>query len=116
MKSMKLTDVTFKTTNDQMGINSSSSVDPNVLKEEGPAYPFGLRLCLDSDVVKALGIEGVSVGMKMKMEAMVEVCSVSMSESKEYGKKVYVDLQIVEMELEKPKADAAKKLYEESEA
>lgn len=71
---------------------------------------------MDSDVVKALGIEGVSVGMKMKMEAMVEVCSVSMSESKEYGKKVYVDLQIVEMELEKPKADAAKKLYEESEA
>jgi hypothetical protein len=115
MKSMKLTDITFKTTNEQMGINSSST-SPSVIKEEGPAYPYGLRLCLDSDVVKALGIEGVEVGKKMKMEAMVEVCSVSMSESKEYGKKVYVDLQIVEMELEKPKGDPAKKLYEDSEA
>lgn len=120
MKSMKLKDVTFKTTNEQMGINYGSSTSPAVMseekEEEGPEYPYGLRLCLDSDVVKALGFEELpAVGKQMKMLALVEVCSASMSETKEYGKKMYIDLQIVEMELEKEKQDPAKKLYEDSE-
>jgi hypothetical protein len=114
MKSMMLKDITFKTTSEQAGVNVGSSVSPAVLKEDGPQYPYGLMLCLDAEVVKALGIEDAVVGKKMKMEAMVEVCSVNMSESKEYGKKVYVNLQIVEMELEKEKADPVKKLYEDS--
>jgi len=119
MKSMKLKDVTFKSTNEQMGINNGSSVSPKVMEGdsyEQPEYPYGLRICLDSDVLKALGFtELPAVGTKLEMEAMVEVCSASMTESKEYGKKLYMDLQIVEMELEKSKEDPAKKLYEDSE-
>lgn len=115
MKSMKLKDITFKTTNEQMGINSSST-SPSVIKEEGPAYPYGLRLCLDHDTIAALGFKDLpEVGHKMKLVAMVEVCSTNESESKEYGKKMYMDLQIVEMELDKPKADPASKLYEDKE-
>ena len=94
MKSMKLKEITFKTTNEQMGINYGSSTSPAVMseeKEEGPEYPYGLRICLDSDVVKALGFEELpAVGKQMKMLALVEVCSASMSETKEYGKKIVI--------------------------
>lgn len=116
MKSMKLKDITFKTTDEQMGINYGSSTNPAVVKSDEPMYPYGLRLCLDSDVVKALGLSELPpVGKQMKMLAKVEVCSASVTDTKEYGKKMYMDLQIVEMELEKEKEDPAKKLYEDSE-
>jgi hypothetical protein len=117
MKSMKLKEITFKTTNEQMGINNGSSLNPAVIGEkqiDGPQYPYGLRLCLDNDVIKALGFKDLpEVGQVMDLKAKVEVCSTNESESKEYGLKMYMDLQIVEMEIGKPKADPASKLYAE---
>lgn len=114
---MKLKDITFKTTSEQAGVNVGSSVNPAVIgeqKEEGPQYPYGLRICLDSDVILALGLKDLpSVGSLLEMKAKVEVCSTNESESKEYGKKMYMDLQIVEMELGKKKKDPASSLYEQ---
>lgn len=93
MKSMKieypLRDVTFS--------ENSSDFRPN---GDLPEYPYGLRLCLDNDTLKKLGILKVPpVGSKMKLEAMVEVCSTSSYDTKEKGIINSMDLQICEMSL-----------------
>lgn len=110
MKPMKieypLRDVTFE--------ENSSDFRPNADK---PEYPYGLRLCLDNDTLKKLGITKVSaVGSKMKLNALVEVCSTSAYETKENGMMQTMDLQIVEMGLSGNKKEIdPSKLYESKE-
>lgn len=111
MKSMKieypLKDVTFE--------ENSSDFRP---KADLPEYPYGLRLCLDNDTLKKLGINKVpAVGSKMKLMAMVEVCSTSAYETKENGMMQTMDLQIVEMSLSGNKKEIdPSKLYSSSES
>lgn len=92
MKSMKieypLRDVTFS--------EKSSDFRPH---GDLPEYPYGLRLCLDNDTIKKLGVKVPNVGSKMKLMAMVEVCSTSSFNTKESGMMQTMDLQIVEMSL-----------------
>lgn len=91
---------------------------PVPVSPDQPMYPYGLRICLNNDVLKMLGIKDLpGVGEKMKLEAIVEVCSVSQYESKDGGPNLNMDLQIVEMGIESgKKTDAGKKLYGDSEA
>lgn len=94
LKSMKinypLKDVTFS--------ENSSDFRPNASL---PEYPYGLRLCLDDKALKMLGIAKVpEVGSKMKLNAVVEVCSTSAYETKESGLCQSMDLQITDMSLD----------------
>jgi len=99
----------------QVEVKQQMMASPSV---DQPMYPYGLRICLNNDVLKMLGIKDLpGVGEKMKLEAVVEVCSVSQYESKDGGPNLNMDLQIVEMGIESgKKADAGKKLYGDSEA
>jgi len=76
-------------------------------------YPYGLKICIDYESMEKLGIKELpAVGATMKIQAVVEVCGISMHETKDHECKS-IDLQIVEMGVEGKKVDVAKKLYGE---
>lgn len=112
MKSTKLTDVTFKNSAKNMGIN----LDEGKVQEQKPEYHYGLRICLNEEMIKMMGFKELpEVGEVLKMHALVEVCSRSDSESKESGQNRTLDLQITEMEIEqKSKKDLVKALYDKN--
>lgn len=67
---------------------------------EAPKYPYGLRLYLDDEVVKKLGISELpSIDQTMMVVARVKV--VGVSSDKQYGdiQKDCIQLQITDMEL-----------------
>lgn len=90
--------------------NLKSEHMPMACSPSEPEYPYGLRLCLTPEVVKALGFTDLpEVGKKMKLEAMVEVCRTEKTDTKE-GQRLYMDLQITDLDLG-GKKDPGKKLY-----
>lgn len=105
MKSMKieypLKDVTF----------AENSADFNPVAQK-PTYPMGLRICLNHEALKMLGISKLpELGSVLKMLASVEVISKN-EYVNEQEKEIYLnmDLQITEMELstQKKEVDASK--------
>lgn len=67
---------------------------------DGPKYPYGLRLCLDSDTLEKLGLDSLPpVGKRQMLTALVEVCSTSQREEADGDKHKSLDLQIVKMGL-----------------
>lgn len=80
---------------------------------EAPQYPYGLRLHLDTETLKKLGIENLpELGKEMSVVAIAKVCETSKSES-EYGKNKCLGLQITELAVESlsPKKDMAEEIY-----
>lgn len=85
---------------------------------EGPKYPYGLKIDLEGESLKKLGLVDLpKVGTKMTLTAQVEVCSVSQYESKDGNADQRVSIQIEAMALEPVKAaveekeDPSKTLY-----
>lgn len=69
------------------------------MEDGGPAYPYGLSISLDDEVLAKLGITTPpAVGAKMTLQAMVEVTNTSQYENQD-GKDVCISLQITDMEL-----------------
>jgi hypothetical protein len=67
---------------------------------DAPKYPYGLSISLNDDTLKKLGItELPNVGAKMKLVAVVEVCSTSQYAEQD-GVDKNVSLQITDMELD----------------
>lgn len=81
---------------------------PETAVSNSPEYPYGLRLRLDNIVVEKLGGDLPRVGEKMKIEAYVEVVSVSANEHKK-GIEKSIELQITDLCLEPKKEEAASK-------
>lgn len=82
-------------------IKTNENLEPDSSSE----YHYGTRLSLDKDTLKILGIEEFpEMGAKMKLNAIVEVVSLSQGE---------MGLQIVEMELlgTGEKRDISESLY-----
>lgn len=80
-----------------------------------PEYPYGLRLCLNSETLDKLGLKQLpEIGTPMTLTARVEVCSVSAYESTGQEQQRSVDLQITDMALERAissTAETASALY-----
>lgn len=84
-------------------------------------YPYGLRLELNDETMKKLGLEKLpEVGEKLELHAKVVVERVSQSDTKEGGKRQDMSLQITDMcfgdyeedeEEERDPKSAEKKLY-----
>lgn len=75
---------------------------------DSPAYPYGLRVCLNEESLKKLGVSSLpSVGTTMRLEAVVEVCSASENQTAK-GSERNLDLQITDMQLS---TDAAQTLF-----
>lgn len=87
---------------------------PSVLNDTAN-YPYGLRIHLDPESFKKLGIEVPEVGEKFLLHATVEVMSVNAESYKGYEKKYSCGLQIMDMELEETEKenDAANAIYGE---
>jgi hypothetical protein len=81
-------------------------------EDSGPAYPYGLSLNLDDEVLAKLGLtEMPAVGAKMMLMAEVEVTGTSQYSNQD-GKEGNVNLQITAMELNpSDKPSAAERLY-----
>ena len=78
----------------------SQAVESSTMKQDAPAYPYGLKLYLDAKSIAKLGIKELpKVGSKMKLEAEVEVCDISMNESQLYGENKNMGIQITDMSL-----------------
>lgn len=76
-------------------------------------YPYGLKIYLDNDTLKKLGIqETLEIGTELILHAKVEVCSASMRET-DQGSNYSMDLQITDMELssDNSMAKKAKTIY-----
>jgi hypothetical protein len=81
--------------------------------KDGPKYPYGLRLNLDDEALKKLGItELPAVDTRMQLTASVEVCTTSEYESQS-GEQRSIDLQITALALapESNAADAPDRLF-----
>lgn len=72
---------------------------------KGPKYPYGLRITLDAETVEKLGLKEMpKVDDMLRFMADSKVISVSSDEESDGDEKEYsVQLQIVDMEIEKGK-------------
>lgn len=105
MKDMK---ISKKEKEDNM---KAMEVDVN----DSPQYPYGLRLHLDKETFKKLGLKSVpNVGEIFMIEAKANVDSVHQSERANGDDYISIDLQITEMELEgkKKEKSMASALYD----
>lgn len=75
---------------------------------DAPSYPYGLELRLDKDALKKLGLTDnlPKVGTSLKLEALVDVTSVSEHESSR-GTDCSLSIQITDMGLSAAKDDDA---------
>lgn len=85
---------------------------PVTSKEDVPAYDYGTRLCLASELLKRLGFSTPpNVGTEMLLTAKVVVISASVSQQQDGDKEGRCELQITEMDLGSQGKDAATVLY-----
>ena len=96
--------------------NTASDKDPMLCSPcVPPEYPYGLRICLNEASLTKLGLKELpALDSHMKIEGMVEVCSVS--EEKNADGSVYrrLELQITDLAVGPEKSggkDTAEKLY-----
>lgn len=104
---MKLVDM--KNTPAERKLEATPSVQP-----KGPEYPWGLRLTLNNESLKKLGLtDNPKMGTVLHVDAVVEVCSVSSYEADSpKGESRSVDLQVTSMAIASADDDgAADKLY-----
>jgi hypothetical protein len=81
-----------------------------------PAYPYGLQLRLDTECLERLGfdVSDYSVGDKLMLSALCEICETGAYESIVGGESQNLTLQVTAMNLSNaPKKDPASALYKE---
>jgi hypothetical protein len=91
-----------------MMLSKSEAKDmmPTEAKMDTPKYPYGLRLELNDETMKKLGLNGLpDVGEVMMLCAKVVVERVSQNDTAEGGKRQDMSLQITEMMLEEGDAE-----------
>lgn len=75
--------------------------------ENAPAYPYGLSLYLNDETLKKLGYETApAAGTELTLIAKVTVTSCGMNQQQDGDQEIRCDLQITDMELSGPAADA----------
>lgn len=60
-------------------------------------YGWGTSIRLEGDIVKRLGLEGVSAGDKVTLQAVGFIQSVSLNDDSERGKRMEVSIQLTDM-------------------
>jgi hypothetical protein len=76
-----------------------------------PEYPYGLRISLETEQMKALGLDMPKVGTKLTIVAEVEVVSCHASQYEGGEEHRSCSMQITDMAVEGDKPDPAGKLY-----
>jgi hypothetical protein len=79
------------------GQNAAQSLAAPAYDE--PAYPYGLTLRMNTEVLDKLGIKDLpKVGTKVRIVAMAEVSSVGQHQERDGDDNRHVELQITDME------------------
>lgn len=103
----------MKVVNMKTGTESVEGEDGKV--ETRDDYPWGLRISLNGDALKKLGIDLPKVGDMMTIGGMAKVCGVSTREAEGGESYSNVDLQITDFGMEAsdatPPKTAAETLY-----
>lgn len=98
-----------------MKTGTESVEGENGQTETRDEYPWGLRITLNSDALKKLGIDLPKVGDMMALGGLAKVVGVSVRESENSDSHSQVDLQITDFGMEKsgatPPKTAADTLY-----
>lgn len=85
---------------------------------EDDKYPYGLRISLDSEALKKLGLDKIpAVGVQLCIEANVKVIGVRSEEEQDGTTENNMELQITDMmfcDPEEEKKDPAETLYGKS--
>ena len=87
-------------------------VEPTMM--DGPEYPCGLQIRLDTEAIEKLGIESLpEVESVVDIIAKGKIVSVSTSDAEKGKKNRNIEIQITDLsvEAEKSKKDIAKELY-----
>lgn len=86
---------------------------PQAAKMDAPQYPYGLRIELDKDTIKKLGIDLPAIGEELEVRAIAKVISCHASQSAEGSDYASCSLQIISMEIkgESDVASIAGRLY-----
>ena len=80
-------------------------------KMEGPEYPYGLRIRLEDDQLKKLGMDELpKIEKEVSIVAKGFISSVSSNDS-DYGSHRCVEIQITELALDKPDKSESESLY-----
>lgn len=85
-------------------------MEPKVREDDGPEYPYGLRIHLDHESMKKAGMEELpEIGKEIYLRAKAHVSSAS-SDKRKDGEERRVELQITHMGFEtKEKAEKEEK-------
>ena len=100
----------------KMTAAEKKEASPEIAMPKQDPYPYGLRLELDSDTIKKLGIELPAVGDELELHAIAKVVSCHASQSEGGRDYASCGLQITEMEV-KPETDVkaiASRLYKKA--
>ena len=83
----------------------------------GPEFPYGLKICLNQDVLKRLNLGALPiVGQTMGLHAIVEVVGVHSDPNNQTGGKNFsVELQITDMELQRKSTNGPETIYDKAE-
>ena len=92
---------------------STPSLDYGVHQTEGQQYPSGMRIKMEDQELMKLDFNPKEVGEKIKATVLLEVIEVRHEGTLAGKNNRYVELQIQNMELEKPEKKETAKFYEQ---
>ncbi len=92
-------------------VEADGEADSIAMPSESP-YGYGTCINLSDEQVKALGLQSVKIGQKVRIVAfgVVESLRAEIDEADEAGN-VYASIQLTDMEATPASVDAASKLY-----
>lgn len=83
----------------KMTASEKKSMEPSVAEYRPPDYPYGLRVSLDGEALKKLGIDMLAVGQQVTVQGIGVVVACSMN-SGMHGEQKSVDIQLQQFGVE----------------
>ena len=104
-----------KMTNMKMSAKEAKTMGgPVEAIQDQPKYPYGLRITLNDETLKKMGIKDLpKAGEKMKIYAAVDVAESAANDTMDGGKSLRMELQITDLAImgEAEKESTEKKIY-----
>lgn len=96
-------------------VEEGGESDTGIAMPDDSPYGYGTCISLSDEQVKALGLQNVKIGQKVRIVAfgIVESLRAEIDEADEAGN-VYASIQLTDMEATPASVDAASKLYPNS--
>lgn len=100
--------------NMQLSIQERKDFSVPTLMDKKPKYPYGLKITLNSEELKKIGMPGdLKVGSTFEFEITAEVISVAQEPSEGDENNTSVQLQITDMYLDLEEEDTVSMMYGE---